>query len=151
MCNQSRSYIFQVVPISHGSLGLDVIGTNIGHFLVWNKCRTFLVRKKFRTFFGAEQMPDIFWCGANNGHLLVRNKCRTFIGADQISDIFGADQMPDIFWCGTNVGHSLVHLWVPPLSTSGGGCAPPTPPLWGGGCAPHPQLPYYGYPITQPY
>ena len=57
-------------------------GTNAGHFLVRNKCRT---------FFCAEQMPDIFWCGTNTGHFLVRSKRRTF---------FGAEQTPDIFWCG---------------------------------------------------
>ena len=111
-------------------------GTNIGHFLVRNNCRTFLTNQKLpRGMFGAEQMPDmfgvdqipdmfgaeqisdIFWCGTNaghfwcrtnNGHFLVRNKCRTF---------FGAEQIPDIFWCGTNAGHSLVHLWVLRLGT----------------------------------
>ena len=70
-----------------------------------------------RGMIGTEQMPDIFWCETNAGHFLVRNKCRTFFGAEQIPDIFGAEQMPDIFWCGPNAGHSLVHLWVPRLGT----------------------------------
>ena len=72
-------------------------GTNIGHFLVWNKCRTFLVWNKFRTVFCS--------CGPNVGQFLVRTKYRTFSGAEQMPDIIGAEQITDIFWCGTNIGH----------------------------------------------
>ena len=68
------------------------------------------VRNKCRTFFDAEQMPDISWCGTNAGHqwpkqklprgMLMRNKCR--LVRNKCRTLVGVEQMPAISCCGTN-------------------------------------------------